>query len=587
MKKYVLFLAILILFLLILKSVFYSTANSPILLKDISETINGDVNGDGKLNVQDYIMIRKYIMRTGSLTSNQIRIADINGDNEVNVMDYILVRKEILYGNSTVNVTKVTLNKQSVSLNVSEIEKLVATVSPSNATNKSVLWTSNDNSIVSVDQNGKLVGKRVGEAIITVTTNNGKSATCRISVSKINQFEITHFWGINAKYVDNTQINYLKDAGFTIIELADFLSDYNEYRTNIQKALQKLSDNGVRVSVRPRLNWNSEKELYSSLQNAIDDFGNYANIDNYAIIDEPDVTKFDLISKAVNYIQSHDNGRDSYINLLPNYATSNDLYSSLLSQYESSGYMNGYLNTFAQKVNTKVFSVDHYPSMFTDSIDIIGSKQNYYANLLYLLEISRKYNRIPMMIVLVSEHLNFKNLSKEEIAYQVSVSLALGMRRISYFTYSVDGIDKEFQNALIDANHNRTTHYYNVKDINKWAFNLGNQLYNRWIKQLYGFREVNTFNNYDNSVGSIQASQSGILSLFDDNSFLLVNTEILPSPINNTFTFDKLSDIEWFNTNTNKWEKLSSNITTDSFKISYTENKIIVYPGHCILLRRS
>jgi len=83
-----------------------------------------------------------------------------------------------------VNVKDITLNKCDISLNAGESETLVATLSPTNATNKEITWISSDESIAIVDTNGKVTAKSNGIAIITVTTNDGnKEATCTVTVS--------------------------------------------------------------------------------------------------------------------------------------------------------------------------------------------------------------------------------------------------------------------------------------------------------------------------------------------------------------------------------------------------------------------
>ena len=83
-----------------------------------------------------------------------------------------------------VAVTGVTLDKTSISLLVGDSETLTATVAPADATNQKVTWKSDKPEIATVDANGKVTGVKVGEATITVTTQDGgKTATCRVTVS--------------------------------------------------------------------------------------------------------------------------------------------------------------------------------------------------------------------------------------------------------------------------------------------------------------------------------------------------------------------------------------------------------------------
>lgn len=85
--------------------------------------------------------------------------------------------------NPTVSVTGVSLDKTSLSLNLNETAQLTATVSPSNATDKSVSWTSSDTSVATVSSSGLVTAKAAGSATITVTTNDGgKTATCAVTV---------------------------------------------------------------------------------------------------------------------------------------------------------------------------------------------------------------------------------------------------------------------------------------------------------------------------------------------------------------------------------------------------------------------
>jgi uncharacterized protein YjdB len=84
----------------------------------------------------------------------------------------------------SVAVSKVTLNKTTLTLETGSEAVLVATVAPSNATNKKVTWSSSNKGVVTVDQNGKLKAIKAGTATITVTTDDGgKKATCAVTVN--------------------------------------------------------------------------------------------------------------------------------------------------------------------------------------------------------------------------------------------------------------------------------------------------------------------------------------------------------------------------------------------------------------------
>lgn len=83
-----------------------------------------------------------------------------------------------------ISVTGISLNKETISLNKGASETLIATVSPDNATNKTVKWESSDTSVATVDNNGKVTALKKGTATITVTTEDGEfTATCDVSVN--------------------------------------------------------------------------------------------------------------------------------------------------------------------------------------------------------------------------------------------------------------------------------------------------------------------------------------------------------------------------------------------------------------------
>lgn len=81
-------------------------------------------------------------------------------------------------------VSEVELNKIELTLDEGKEEKLVVTVKPDDATDKSVVWESSNETVVTVEQDGLVKAVREGDAMITVTAKNGVSASCLVGVSK-------------------------------------------------------------------------------------------------------------------------------------------------------------------------------------------------------------------------------------------------------------------------------------------------------------------------------------------------------------------------------------------------------------------
>ena len=99
--------------------------------------------------------------------------------------------------------TSISINKSNASLNVGETEQLTATVYPTNATDKTVTWTSSNPNVATVSSTGSVTAVSVGNAIITASTADGSnlSASCSVVVYQLatsislNQTDVTIYTG--------------------------------------------------------------------------------------------------------------------------------------------------------------------------------------------------------------------------------------------------------------------------------------------------------------------------------------------------------------------------------------------------------
>ena len=94
--------------------------------------------------------------------------------------------------NTPIKVTEVKLNYTSASMVVRDTKQLSVTISPSNATDKSVTWSSSNETVAYVDGNGKVTAKAKGEASITCKANDGsgKQDKCYITVSSVKSWTL-------------------------------------------------------------------------------------------------------------------------------------------------------------------------------------------------------------------------------------------------------------------------------------------------------------------------------------------------------------------------------------------------------------
>ena len=114
----------------------------------------------------------------------------------------------------TIAVSSIILNKTASSLFVGESFTLTATISPANATNKSITWTSSNTSVAIVS-NGKVTAKAKGTTTIIAKSSNGKTATCKVTVKEVDPYAKP----FNAELIRQDMIRYIKSLGVNYVEM--------------------------------------------------------------------------------------------------------------------------------------------------------------------------------------------------------------------------------------------------------------------------------------------------------------------------------------------------------------------------------
>ena len=122
----------------------------------------------------------------------------------------------------------VTLNKDSITVKVGETVNLSFTIDPDDTKNKTVTWTSSNESIAKVND-GTISGINEGDCTITVKTKNGKADTCSVVVAPAGP----DLQAIYNEYCTSTFASIASDGSYLFIDTnpsdKDEYTDYDAY----------------------------------------------------------------------------------------------------------------------------------------------------------------------------------------------------------------------------------------------------------------------------------------------------------------------------------------------------------------------
>lgn len=162
-----------------------------------------------------------------------------------------------------VSATGISLNKQKLTMSVGDKETLQATISPVNATDKTVTWTSTMPSVATVDESGEITALAAGKTVIKATTHNNYTAICNVTVSGDSGNTPTT-GSLYVKKVDSLStrttdfVMGMDASAVPAIEAAhgdtDGTHTYKNFKGEYEDVYKILKDNGI-TDIRIRV-WN-------------------------------------------------------------------------------------------------------------------------------------------------------------------------------------------------------------------------------------------------------------------------------------------------------------------------------------------
>lgn len=183
-------------------------------------------------------------------------------------------------------------------------------------------------------------------------------------------------------------------------------------------------------------------------------------------IDEPASSYFDLLGASHDAFAELDPDKYFYINLMPNYASVNQLFVDKMDEtggLPTAEQYQQYLDAYMEKVKPTLISYDYYPLHGA----FPALTQGYYDNMSVVRETASKYG-VPFWVFIQASswNSNARLPIKAETFWQVNTALAYGAQGIQYFTFWCP-FEDGFTGGMVSRTGEKTPIYGDVQEMNK------------------------------------------------------------------------------------------------------------------------
>jgi hypothetical protein len=387
----------------------------------------------------------------------------------------------------------------------------------------------------------------------TITYDHSFTEQKTAGTNGMEKFEITYYYGPQGQDLCNEEyIKKIAECGFTSIPVEGYDPTVNKtalgYLRKYGLTCSGLKDN--RLIHAQTLT--SQADIDALVTETVNDYKDYLDvIKEWWIRDEPCATDFPALARVVDALRRIDPEREVMINLFPTYANSTQLGTKTYQEH---------LDKFIETVKPPYISYDHYHFQKT------GTRKGFFENIEIIRDTAIANEIDPMLIILLTEHMSYADLTKYQIEWEVNMCLTYGMKRISYFTFWLcqSLLDQGWSDACMDTTGKIYPHYYDVQEINKWLLPLGAELFDKTSTAVFHTRSkgggsleagCETYRSYGD-LGEVDSDSSVVIGFFDDGSFMITNRMYADTEnARNTLRFtDVASGLEYFDTATSSWK---------------------------------
>lgn len=340
-------------------------------------------------------------------------------------------------------------------------------------------------------------------------------------IKKNDKFPIIAWYSIPDSALNLERFLEAKEAGITLS-----LFEYSNV-DNVQKALDLAEEVGMKILI-------ACPELYTQTESVVKLFKNHPANGGYFIKDEPKESLFQNLSKLVKEVESIDDTRFCYINLLASNA--HKMFNANIS-YE------GLVQKFINEIPIKILSFDHYP--------VLGNyiSFDWYQNLEIIRDASIKAEIPFWAFALTSAHWGYPIPTLNHLRLQVYSNLAYGAKGIQYFTYWIPK-NTIYNSAPINRKGYKTNEYHLLKEINNEIKYISYIFQTSTVKNVGHYGEVpigaKVYSNPPVYVKSLNVKGgNALLSVLEsvDSEYFMIQNTTLYSDIEIYIEIDSQSNI--------------------------------------------
>ncbi len=360
------------------------------------------------------------------------------------------------YDTSAPGNSAVELNKTALRMQPGEYD-LLKSLRPA----QSVEWTSDDPSVASVDQNGRVQAVSYGETTIWIKTPKG-SASCSVLVddySVLDNLMITTFRSPSKPHLTPETYDLLAEAGFNNIQ-NEFNTSVNTIDDNMLMA-QYAYERGMYITASLGAWSDGFAGLsYEAVQERVSTFSHVPGVGGIYILDEPyNANAFANAYKPIKDLMPY---ADVHLNFLPMFS------------YPNAKTYSAQINDFYQLTGGRLdyLMFDHYPYNFTEGY---FNEASWFENLDVVRKLGLKTGaKTGTFILSIAMRGGYRKPTGDEIRFEMYSALAYGYKQLAYFCWETPNeIDYGFGPAIVDTEGKPTEIYEPVKEVNNEALKLG------------------------------------------------------------------------------------------------------------------